>query len=323
MSNAFALPDVQISPAPLWMPPLAVGGSVFGADGWETAQRAELLAAMELALEHGIRHFDTATDYGDGASEQLLGQFLQGRRDQLFIASKAASDVMEAGRMLRMVEASLARLGTEVIDLYYIHWPRRDRDLRPLMEGLEQARAQGKIRAVGVSNFAVEQMEQVAEVGHIDAHQLGYNLLWRQAEEEIIPYCRRHAIAVVTYSSLAQGILTGKYARQPQFGPGDSRPNTVHFDPQVWPSVYAGMEEIKQLAAEIGRPPAHLAIRWVLQQPGIHTAVAGAKNRAQMEANIAALAGAIPPWVFDRLTAISDRIHAVLPPAGNVYRYDP
>ena len=323
MSDTSAVPTVQIPPVPMPLCPLALGGSVFGSDAWSGPQRADLADAIAGALACGIRHFDTASDYGGGASERLLGERLAARRQEVFLASKASLDVMDAGLMLAKVEESLARLQTDVIDLYYIHWPRAGQDLRPLMEGLERARAQGKIRAVGVSNFSVAQMQQVAEVGRIDAHQLGYNLFWRGAEAEIIPYCRAHQIAVVTYSSIAQGILAGKYGPQPQFGPGDGRAGTVHFEPAVWPHVYAAVEELKLLAAEVERPLAHLAIRWVLQQPGINTAVVGAKNRRQVEDNAAALAGVIPASIFARMTAISDRLAAVLPDTGNVYRYYP
>ena len=323
MINASAVPDVQIGPVPMPLCPLALGGSVFGSDAWIGPQRADLVDAIEGALACSIRHFDTASDYGGGASERLLGERLAGRRQEVFLASKASLDVMDADLMLAKVEESRARLQTDVIDLYYIHWPRAGQDLRPLMEGLERARVQGKIRAVGVSNFSVAQMEQVAEVGRIDAHQLGYNLFWRAAEAEIIPYCRAHQIAVVTYSSIAQGILAGKYGPQPQFGPGDGRANTVHFESTVWPHVYAAVEELKLLAAEVDRSLAHLAIRWVLAQEGINTAVVGAKNRRQVEDNVAALAGVIPSAIFARMTAISDRLAAVLPDTGNVYRYYP
>jgi len=323
MNEADVTPDVQRSPVPLQFSPLALGGSVFGADGWSEANRIDLMAAVEQAIASNIRHFDTASDYGGGASERLLGQCLAGRRNQVFLASKASVDVMDAGLMRAKVDESLARLQTDVIDLYYIHWPRQGQDMRPLMEGLEQARAQGKIRAIGVSNFSVAQMEQVAQAGQIDAHQLCYNLLWRVAEEDVIAYCRRHAIAVVTYSSLAQGILTGKYPRWPQFEAGDQRAGTVHFEPAVWPHIYAAVEQLKLLAVEVDRPLGHLALRWVLQQPGITAAVVGAKNQTQVAANAAALAGAIPPAVFAQMTAISDLTAAILPKTGNVYRYYP
>ena len=323
MIKSTAVVAVRIPPVDKDLNPLALGGSVFGTDPWEGEERANLLAALEAALHSGINHFDTANGYGDGQSERLLGHFLAERRERIFLASKADLDEMDAGLMLAQVNQSLTRLQTDMIDLYYIHWPRRGKDLRPMMEGLEKARQQGKIRAVGVSNFSVEQMEQVAEVGQINAHQLGYNLFWRVAEKEIFPYCRQHHIAVVTYSSIAQGILTGKFPRQLHLSPGDQRAGIVFFDEAVWPYIYVGVEQLKLLAQEIDRPLTHLAIRWVLHQADINTAVVGARHTQQVECNVEALAGDIPPEIFERMTEISDAVIQHIPDTGNMYRYYP
>jgi myo-inositol catabolism protein IolS len=195
---------------------LGMGGSFYGLDHANHQGEADILAAMQTALENGITHFDTASGYGNGYSESLIGRFMAAdppRRERIFLASKFASDDISAQAMLAAIVASRPRLQTDRIDLYYIHWPRTGKDLRPLMEGLETARQQGKINAIGVSNFSVAQMDQLAQVGQIDAHQLGYNLLWRYDEDDIIPYCAAHNIAVVVYSALAHGILAGKFTR--------------------------------------------------------------------------------------------------------------
>src|SRR5262245_56265899 len=189
MATLYALSPVRIKPVENAHLPIALGGSIFGDTARMRAIEADLLATMEAAVAHGITHFDTASGYGGGRSEELIGQFLSGRREQVFLASKAAIDEMDAGLMLAQVDKSRQRLQTDQIDLYYIHWPRSGKDLRPLMEGLEKARRQGKIGAIGVSNFSVEQMRQVGEVGQINAHQLCYNLFWRFDEREVIPYC--------------------------------------------------------------------------------------------------------------------------------------
>jgi aryl-alcohol dehydrogenase-like predicted oxidoreductase len=302
---------------------LGLGCWVFGPDPWRGQARTELLVAMAAALEHGLTHFDTASDYGRGLSEEVVGEFLAGKREQLFLASKVALDHMDARLMLEQVNRSLARLQTEVIDLYYIHWPRTGKDLRPLMEGLELARQQGKVRAIGVSNFSVAQMAQVAEAGKIDAHQLGYNLFWRVAERDVIPYCREQGIAIITYSSIAQGILTGKFSRDLKLQPGDQRAEYVLFDRELWPHIYEGVEQLKALAQEINRPLAHLAIRWVLHQAGITCALVGARTAQQVEQNVQAMAGDIPPDIFARMTEISDQVVAHIPDVGNMYRYYP
>lgn len=329
MNNKYTVPSVQIGPLNKEFSPLALGSFVFGADQWSDEARANLLATMDAAVAAGITHFDTAMGYGDGGSETFIGNFLTSRDGMseqdgpLFLASKAGIDTMDAALMRKCVDESLTRLQTNFIDLYYIHWPRRGKDMRPLMEGLEQAREAGKIGAIGVSNFSVEQLEQVGTVGTVDAHQFCYNLFWRFPERDIIPYCREKGIAVVTYSSIAQGVLTGKFPRYPQFEAGDNRAKTVHFDEDVWPHLYTGVEKLKPLAEEANRPLAHLAIRWVLQQPGITTAVVGARSPEQVARNAEALAGKIDQSIFDQMSEIGDEVMTHVPDVGNMYRYYP
>jgi myo-inositol catabolism protein IolS len=324
MTMQSSLSPVRIGSGEKQHSPLALGCWTFGGSQWSGEEDTNLLAAMNAAIQYGITHFDTAADYGNGYSEQLIGRFLVGKREQVFLASKANPHQLTAQYMVNQVEASLRRLQTDMIDLYYIHWPRKGQDMRAVMEGLTSARQQGKIRAIGVSNFSVEQMRQVSEVGKIDAHQLCYNLLWRFAEADVIPYCRENNIAVVTYSSIAHGILTGKYARDVEFPAGDQRRGILLFHESVWPHVYVGVEQFKALAQEAGRSLPHLAIRWVLHQPAITSVLVGARNAAQMEENAAALAGEpLSDDIFARVTEISDSIMKHIPNKGNVYNYYP
>ncbi|MBI2301523.1 MAG: aldo/keto reductase [Armatimonadetes bacterium] len=240
---------------------LGLGCWVFGGSQWGGQDDDESAGAVAAALEAGITHFDTAMGYGGGKSESVLGQALAGLDGGLSVASKCGfQETAEA--MVAQVDASLARLGRDVIDLYYIHWPKTGADLRPCMEGLEQCRAAGKIRGIGVSNFSCEQMDEVRQAGCLDAHQFCYNLFWRFPERDIIPYCLEHRIAGVTYSSIAQGILTGKFPEHPTFAPGDQRPQTVLFDLAVFPHLWAAAERMKPLAEQAGRSLVELAIRW-------------------------------------------------------------
>lgn len=302
---------------------LGLGCWVFGGDQWGGQEDESSRSAMQAAWDLGINHWDTASGYGGGRSETLLGAFLGSKRESIYLASKFFPSQQTAEFALQQLDLSLQRLQTDRIDLYYIHWPATGKDLRPVMEGLEQARAQGKIGAIGVSNFSVEQMAQIAEVGRIDAHQLCYNLFWRWDEQDIIPYCRENGIAVVTYSSIAQGILTGKFPREPQFVEGDQRPKTVFFNPEVWPYVYESVEKLKVLAAECGRSLTHLAILWALAQPGITTVLVGAREGRQMRENAAALEGEVPQATLDAMTAISDETLTHIPDTGNIFRFYP
>ncbi|MEQ8672747.1 MAG: aldo/keto reductase [Aggregatilineales bacterium] len=323
MKNSDVLESTRIGGNTGAHAPLGMGTSFYGISDWTAGF---LLDTLRFAVEAGITHIDTADGYGNGESEKLIGRFLQedrSRRDNLFIASKTNIDEMSAVAMLRRVEDSLVRLKTDVIDLYYIHWPRSGHDMRPLMEGLEKARSQGKIRAVGVSNFTVAQMKQLAEVGNIDAHQLGYNLLWRVAEAKILPYCYENKIAVVAYSALAHGILSGNYEKTLTFSPDDQRWNILHFQDKVWASIYDDVQQMKQISASLNYSLPQLALRWLLHQPAVQAVLVSAKSPQQARDNAAALKGTIPESVFSKLTDISDLAVQKLPSESNPFGYNP
>ena len=322
------VPAVQIPPVDKTHGVLALGCWSFGGDAWGNQNESDSFAAMEAALEAGMNHFDTAEAYGRGLSEELIGRFMKNRRESLFVATKGfpprrEPDRITAATIKEKVDASLARLGTDYIDLYYIHWPLKGRDMRPFMEGLEDYRRAGKVRAIGVSNFAPEQMDELSQAGRIDAHQFAYNILWRYPERDVIPYCVEHKIAVVTYSSIAEGILTGKFPLDVKFGRGDHRASSLYFEAGVWPQVHAAVERMKTVAEDVGRPLTHLAIRWVAEQTGITSVLVGARNAEQVSQNAAAMTGDIPQEAFDRLTEISEQIMKDIPDAGNIFRFYP
>jgi myo-inositol catabolism protein IolS len=314
------MPDLK---AKLEQPPLGMGGSFYGLDHAKLEGEADILAAWETAFGLGIRHFDTATGYGDGYSERLLGRFVAGKRDQIFLASKADLDTTSSQAILEAIDASLERLQTDVIDLYYLHWSRTGKDMRPWMTGLETARQQGKIRFIGVSNFSVLQMEQLSEIGQIDACQMGYNLLWRFNERDILPYCAKHDIAVIAYSALAHGILSGKYPRELEFGSDDQRWGIRLFKPDAWSQVFEGVETFKQLAASENLTLSHLALRWLLHQASITSVLVSSKNKQQVLENQKALTLEIPDRVFDELTALSDHVIQTIPDDRNLFGYQP
>jgi myo-inositol catabolism protein IolS len=303
--------------------PLGLGCWAFDPASWEGQRDGELLEAMEASVQNGVTHFDTATGYGSGYSERLVGRFLGGRREKIHLASKSGISSEDSQDMLENVRRSLERLRTDSVDLYYIHWPRSDMDLRPAMEGLEQARQIGLIKKVGVSNFTVKQVEQAAEVGRIDAFQTGYNLFWRYPERDVLPYCRERGIPFVTYGSIAMGILTGKFPRQLNLPPGDQRWTIVLFQEPAWAHVWQAVEELKTLARQIDRPLQHLAIRWVLSRPGIASVLVGARNAAQAQENASALQGEIPASVLDRVSEISDKVMRFVPEQENMYGFSP
>ncbi len=300
--------------------PLGLGCWTFGGSQWGGQDDKDSMRAMEAAYRLGINHFDTAAGYGGGHSEQLLGRFIKGKREKLFIASKQSVS-SDKRKYLGSIEKSLRRLNTDYIDLYYIHWPKDGIDMRPTMEALMKAKGDGKISSIGVSNFSVQQMKDISEAGEIDAHQLCYNLLWRRDEKDIIPYCVEQNIRIVTYSSIAQGILTGKFPCRPQFREGDQRPHTVLFDDDVWPHVHEAVGEMKRLAADSNTKLTRLAIRWVLEQPFVEAALVGARNAGQVTENAAALKARIDDETLRRLGKISDGVIRKIPDTGNIFRH--
>lgn len=300
---------------------LGLGCWAIGGTDWGNQDDNDSLDALKAAFERGITHFDTAQVYGKGHSEQLIGRALKGVRDKVFIASKMMYTPYT--KVEASIEKSLKRLQTDYIDLFYIHWPKRNGDLALMMEALEKARQKGLIRGIGVSNFSIDQMKEVMQVGRIDAHQMCYNLLWRWAEKDLVPFCIKNQISIISYSSIAQGILTGKFEREFEFETGDHRRNTILFDDEVWPFVYEGVEQLKQIAVEAGRPLIDLVIHWIVNRPGISSVLIGARNSTQIEQNINAFQGKINSSILNRLSEISNSLQHKIPDTGNIFRWYP
>ena len=182
------------------------------------------MATIEAALDAGIDLFDTAEGYGDGYSEELLGRVLYGRRQRVAIASKVSAHNLAPSDLEEACLASLRRLRTDYLDLYQIHWPNREVPLTDTVGALEELKRKGMVRAVGVSNFGKGDLSDYLELGRPEVNQLPYNLLWRVIETEILPICQAHEIAVLPYSPLMQGLLTGKFASADEVTEGP-RPN--------------------------------------------------------------------------------------------------
>lgn len=301
--------------------PLGLGCWAFGGKDWGYQSDKDSLKTIKAAYEKGITHFDTAQVYGNGHSEEILGKALRGVRDKVFIASKKMFFLKE--KVIPGIEISLRRLGTEYVDIFYMHWPVKGTDLSGIMEELMKAKEKGIIGGIGVSNFSVEQMNAVLKTGDIEVCQIGYNLLWRFAESDLIPFCIENKIPVVTYSTIAQGILTGKFEADVSFLENDHRGKNVLFEKEIWPHVYACVKELKNVAQEAGRPLTHLAIRWAMKRPGIKAVLVGARNTEQLKNNVAALEGDIDVSVFDKIKQISNVITGFIPDTGNFFRFYP
>lgn len=279
------------------------------------------IEVIHSAARLGVRHLDTARDYGNGHSERVVGRAVRGRSEAFFIASKAhATGAAETDAILG---ESLERLGRSYLDLFYIHWPKTGFDLRPMMESLERLRSRGLIRLIGVSNFGVEEMEQAGEAGHIDVHQLCYNLLWRYPERDVIPYCIEHGISLVTYSSIAQGLLSDTARGPESFPHGDARRATIYYRDDVWPRLAPVVASMRDAAHRRGLTLSTVAIRWLLGRPGVVSSLVGARSVEQVRSNVAAASESIDPAVASELDGLSQEAMRLIPDVGNIFLFYP
>lgn len=274
---------------------IGLGGEQLGGHGWGTVVYADLAGVVRRALDLGVTLFDTAPIYGLGRSEELLGKELKSRRHDVVIATKCGlrwSAVPEFSKrpegspewIRAELEGSLQRLGTDYVDLYQVHWPDPNTPLEDTLGVLADLQIAGKIRAIGCCNFSAEDLRQALSFCHVTVVQVPYNLIDRAAAVDIIPLCREHGVAVLAYSPLARGLLTGKYASGREFGPADNRsrhPYVTECDWRGWPAAAA---RLKEMAVSTGRTAADLAVSWVLNTEGVTAAIVGAKNPAQIEA---------------------------------------
>jgi aryl-alcohol dehydrogenase-like predicted oxidoreductase len=281
---------------------IGLGTWVFGGR-WGGADDADSLAACHAAIDAGVNWADTADIYGQGRAERIVGQAVRERREEVLVATKGGV-AWEAGPPLRIwreasgeylraaCDRSLQALGLDHIDLYQVHWPVAGVPAEETIGALEDLRREGKVRAVGVSNYGLADLEAAGAVGRIDSFQPGYHLMRRDVEAGELPWCREHGVGVIAYGPLAHGLLTGKMSAETTFGPGDWRADSELFADGAFPERIAVVRELADLAREAGRPGgvAELAVAWVLRRPEVTSAIVGARTAEQAAAN-AALAG--------------------------------
>jgi aryl-alcohol dehydrogenase-like predicted oxidoreductase len=269
--------------------PLIFGTWQAGKRGWVGVDDAAVMDAMRAALDAGITTFDTAEIYGDGHSETLVGKALGSVRDRVVLMTKVFPTHLKKHQVIAACEASLQRLQTDVIDLYQIHWPagRFNSEVVPLsetMEAMVSLLEQGKIRAIGVSNFSRSQLAEALSYGPIASLQPPYSLFWRQVEQDAKPLCDEHHLSVLAYSSLAQGLLTGKFGPDHQFPPGDVRATNRLFKGELYQRAQAALDQLRPIADRYQTPLGHLALAWLLAQPQT-CAIVGARSASQAQAN--------------------------------------
>jgi aryl-alcohol dehydrogenase-like predicted oxidoreductase len=293
---------------------LALGCWPMGGGYWGRADDEQSIRTIHRALEAGINFFDTAPAYGNGHSEQVLGKGLAGRREKAILSTKVFA---MPERIRPSLDDSLQRLGTDYADVCFVHWPHRGEPLSKTMEVLEGLRREGRIRAIGVSNFDVEMIEIASRHGTVDVLQPPYNLIWRFVEEDTLPYCQKHDIGIVTYSSLAQGLLTGTLRLNTPYRPDDQRPRSVLWLPENYGKCLYAVERLRPVAAELGVSLAQLALRWLVSQSGVTSVLIGARTPEEIGEDAGAVDWELPEETMETIQEISDEIYISMP-----YYYD-
>jgi aryl-alcohol dehydrogenase-like predicted oxidoreductase len=267
----------------------AIGGWM-----WGGTDEKESIRTIHTALDLGINLIDTAPIYGQGRSEEIVGEAVRqyGQRDNIILATKVGID-WTAGRVernssreriLKELEDSLRRLQTDYVDIYQVHWPDPVAPIEETAATLRELHEQGKIRAVGVSNYSPEQMERFQAVAPLHTVQPPYNLFEREIEADVLPYAREHEIAALTYGAICRGLLSGTMRVDRQFSKDDLRKSS---DPKFQAPHFAEyLEAAQRLDAyareKFAKGVIHLAVRWLLDQPGVGVALWGARRPDQL-----------------------------------------
>jgi methylglyoxal reductase len=299
----------------LKLPAVSFGAWAIGGWLWGGTDDSQAIQAIHAALDAGITCIDTAPSYGMGHSERIVGQAIKGRRDGVILATKCGirwdcndgqklldttmndgtpCTIYRNGRPESIVaecEESLRRLGTDVIDLYQVHWPDETWPLDETMAALIGLKDAGKIRAIGVSNFDTDMIALCQTKGVVDSIQPRYNALQREPESDLLPYAVEHHLGVLAYSPIAQGLLTGKVGMDRRFPESDIRSSSPLFASENRRMVLEMLGRVQPMADGYGITLGQLFTAWLTHQPGVTTALVGARNPEQAREN--AVAGTV------------------------------
>lgn len=306
--------DIEVSVMALGCWPFA-GGTVWGEQG-----DAESIATVHAALNAGINFFDTAEGYENGHSERVLGRGLVGRRAEAVVATKVSPNHLTPEGIAAACEGSLKNLRTDYIDLYQIHWPNHDIPIETTWRVLEDLLAAGKVRALGVANFASRDLSDLLAAGEVAADQMPYSLLWRGIESEVLPLCRERDVGLVCYAPLAQGLLTGRYCSASEVPDGLARTRwysgeralAKHGEPGCEEAVFAAIADIRTISERVGVPLASVSLAWVLRQRGVTSVLVGARNAEELGWNLPALDLAVDDEIAAELERVTEPVKQLL-----------
>ena len=310
---------------------VVLGCMTFTGDGnWGPQDEKDSIDTIRAALDAGITAFDTAESYAAGLTEQILGKGLGKDRRRVAIFSKVAATHLDYNGVIASCEATLRRIGTDYLDLYQIHWPSKTVPIEETLGALQRLKEDGKIREIGVSNFGPGDLDAVIANGTVVSNQMGYNLLFRGIEYDVLPKCRENGIGVLTYSSLAQGLLTGKYKTPDDFPVGrartklfsGSRPGAKHGGVGCEEAAFRAIDRIREISCEIGEEMSNVALAWILAQKGISAVIAGGRTAAQALANAKAADLTLSPDVVAALGDATEEVKAFLGNDVDAWSFD-
>ncbi len=305
----------------------------FSGEGvWDSFDEQKSIETIRAAIDNGVNFFDVAPVYGLGTAEKVLGKALKGyvERDKVIIASKCGlvwdennnvTNNLTRESLLKEIDESLERLGTDYIDLYQLHWPDPNTDIEETMEALKEIKAMGKIKYVGVSNFTLEMTKKANDIMPISSYQGLYNLLERnpetyhginlgyKSEDEIIPYCIENGIAFLPYSPLMQGVLAGKFNKNDNFTNKDVRSSNPKLNGEKFEKYYEVTEKLKQFSKKIDKPLIEVAMNFLVCNEGVTSVICGASDKSQILSNINATTWSLTSLQMKELNEITKELN--------------
>ncbi|NKI58164.1 aldo/keto reductase [Labrenzia sp. PO1] len=283
---------------------IGLGTWAIGGWMWGGTDEAKSISAIQASIDEGISLIDTAPAYGQGLSEEIVGKAIAGRREKVVLATKCGlvwhtqkgnhffdydgkpvHRYLGKDAIVHEVEQSLKRLGTDYIDHYITHWQDPTTPIAETMEALETLKTQGKIRSIGASNTTADDVKAYVAAGQLDAIQEEYSMIKRDIEDTLVPLCLKEKVSVLSYSSLALGLLTGKIGPDRTFEGDDQRKDNPRFSVENRRKVAKLMDAIAPIAEAHGATKAQVVIAWTLQQPGITFSLCGARDPEQAREN--------------------------------------
>lgn len=308
----------------------AIGGT------WNNCEDEKSIATIRKAIELGVNFFDVAPVYGMGHSEEILGRAIQGYdRKSLFIATKCGliwnendekkvvTKSISKGSLYRELNASLKRLGTDYIDLYQIHWPFENMEIDEALETFVEMKEKGLIRYVGLSNFSKKDLEYCMSKIDIATYQGLYNMLEPNSEiyhhkkleyrskNEILPICKEKGMAFLPYSPLFQGLLTGNFKLENNFDSNDDRAKNPKLNSETYKFYFQIVEELKEVAQEIGKPLSQMSINWLINQDEIGPVICGAQTPEQVKENIEATSWTLTKETEEKINVILKKYNII------------